>query len=68
MKEENFTFPRGTLHKVCWDIYQKDKSGQYESDYGDFSEIEIDQMEDEKFITTLQDEINYLENKYGQAT
>lgn len=67
MKEENFTLAKGTLYKVCWDIYKEDKSGQYESEYGDFSEIKIDQMEDEKFITMLQDEIKYLENKSGET-
>ena len=67
MKEENFTLAEGTLYKVCWDIYKEDKSGQYESQYGDFSEIKIDQMEDVKFITMLQDEIKYLENKHGET-
>lgn len=63
MKEENFTFEKGSLHKVCWDIYKQDKDSQYESQYGDFSEIQIDQLEDEKFITMLKEEILFLEEK-----
>lgn len=66
IKEEGFTFEKGTLYKVCWDIYNDDKESQHKSQYGDFSEVQIDLLEDEKFINMLKDEIQFLEGKFGK--
>jgi len=67
IKEEGFTFEKGTIYKVCWDIYNDDKDSQHKSQYGDFSEVQIDLLEDEKFVDMLREEVHFLEGKYGKV-
>ena len=63
VRKENFNFKKGTLYKVCWDVYNNEKESQHKSQYGDFLEIPIDLLEDKKFVGLLKEEITFFEEE-----
>jgi hypothetical protein len=65
VKTEDFSFDKGSLFKICWNLYN-DNADKYEYGYGDFSEVNVDLTQDEKFIEMLRDESNFLKEKYGK--